>query len=96
MKNTIDFKKMGFKTIEEYDKFLNDRMEFMMDKIKFEELKQACISNYKEYLEVCDDVDDADIEINSANNIDELVNILDGMGFNGDEAYKFILNSILD
>ena len=34
MKNTIDFKKMGFKTIEEYDKFLNDRMEFMMGKIK--------------------------------------------------------------
>ena len=67
--------------------------------ITFEKLKQACISNYKEYLDV-DGIEvpilDEDIEINSANDIDELVDILDGLGFNGDEAYKFILNSILD
>ena len=29
-----DFKKMGFKTKEEYNKFLDDKMNDMMDKIK--------------------------------------------------------------
>ena len=66
--------------------------------ITFEQLKQACINNYREYISDISDSDDEDndaIEIEEAGNIDELVNILDGMGFNGDEAYDFILNSIL-
>jgi hypothetical protein len=41
--------------------------------------------------------DNTDIknEIQSANNVSELVNILDGMGFNSNEAYGFIFDSIL-
>ena len=66
--------------------------------ITFEQLKQACINNYREYISDISDSDDEDndaIEIEEAGNIDELVNILDGMGFNGDEAYDFIFSSIL-
>ena len=36
-----------------------------------------------------------DSELDEASNIDELVNILDGLGFNGDEAYNFIFDAIL-
>jgi hypothetical protein len=69
--------------------------------ITFEQVKQACINNYSEYLEnVIDDEGEGDYgdelnKIDSATNIDELVSILDGMGFNGDEAYDFIFESIL-
>jgi hypothetical protein len=66
--------------------------------ITFEQLKQACVNNYMEYVSDVSDSDDEDndaVEIKGAGNIDELVNILDEMGFNGDEAYDFIFDSIL-
>jgi hypothetical protein len=66
--------------------------------ITFEQLKQACIENYNEYNfsddgEIFDD--EIANELNQATNVDELVNILDGMGFNGNGAYDFMLGSIL-
>ena len=68
--------------------------------ITFEQVKQACINEYSKYSENFTDsgemYDDEILnEINSATNIDELVNILDGMGFGGNGAYDFIFDSIL-
>jgi hypothetical protein len=71
--------------------------------ITFEQLKQAVFTLYKEYSGGDVNAEDSffgdniDIknEIQSANNVSELVNILDGMGFNGNEAYDFIFDSIL-
>ena len=62
--------------------------------ITFEQLKQACINEYKEYsFDEEDEVEDS--ELDEATDIEELVNILDGLGFNGNEAYNFIFNSIM-
>jgi hypothetical protein len=62
--------------------------------ITFEQLKQACINEYKEYsFDEEDEVEDS--ELDEATDIEELVNILDGLGFNGNEAYDFIFNSIM-
>jgi len=62
--------------------------------ITFEQLKQACINEYKEYsFDEEDEVEDT--ELDEATDIEELVNILDGLGFNGNEAYNFIFNSIM-
>ncbi len=68
--------------------------------IRFGQLKQACIESYNRY--ASDFTDDGEIyddevlnELNQAKNVDELVNILDGLGFNGKEAYDFIFDSIL-
>jgi len=60
--------------------------------ISFRQLKGAVVENYVEY--------GTDDELNgmsiiNARNIDELVNVLDGLGFNGKEAYDFIFDSIL-
>jgi predicted choloylglycine hydrolase len=67
--------------------------------ITFEQLKQACVNNYDNYVSGFDDEEDLhqpfETGLDDTNNIDELVNILDGMGFNGDEAYDFIFSSIL-
>jgi hypothetical protein len=71
--------------------------------ITFEQLKQAVFTLYKEYSGRDVDAEDSffgdntDIknEIQSANNVSELINVLDGMGFNGNEAYDFIFDSIL-
>ena len=65
--------------------------------ITFEQLKQACSNNYKEYLKISDgeDLTQEDNEIDKAEGLDDLVNILDGLGFNGNEAYDFIFDSIL-
>jgi len=65
--------------------------------ITFEQLKQACVKNY---IEGTEDLDDYDYRetidgINEAEDIDDLINMLDGLGFNGYEAYDFIFNSIL-
>jgi hypothetical protein len=57
--------------------------------MNFEDLKQAVIASYAEY-----GSDSAGDELNKAMDIDELVNILDGLGFNGKEAYDFIFDSI--
>ena len=62
--------------------------------ITFEQLKQACINEYKNYsFDELDEVEDS--ELDEATDIEELVNILDGLGFNGDEAYDFIFSVIL-
>lgn len=62
--------------------------------ITFEQLKQACINEYKNYsFDELDEVEDS--ELDEATDIEELVNILDGLGFNGDEAYDFIFSAIL-
>ena len=62
--------------------------------ITFEQLKQACINEYKKYS--FDEEDETeDSELDEATNIEELVTILDGLGFNGDEAYDFIFSAIL-
>jgi hypothetical protein len=68
--------------------------------ITFEQLKQACIESYNEYSNSF--TDDGEIyddeilsELNKASDMDELVNMLDGLGFNGNEAYDFIFDSIL-
>jgi len=68
--------------------------------ITFEQLKQACIESYNEYSnsftndgEIYDD--EILSELNKASDMDELVNMLDGLGFNGNEAYNFIFDSIL-
>ena len=78
--------------------------------IRFGQLKQACIESYKEYAsDFTDSVfggkyyvrngeiydNEALNELNQAKNVGELVNILDGLGFNGKEAYDFIFDSIL-
>jgi len=60
--------------------------------ISFGQLKGAVVENYVE--------NGTDDELNgmliiNARNIDELVNVLDGLGFNGKEAYDFIFESIL-
>jgi hypothetical protein len=58
--------------------------------ITFEQVKQACIDVYNNIVDSYDKT-----EIDDADNIEELVSILDGMGFNGYEAYDFIFDSIL-
>jgi hypothetical protein len=69
-----------------------------MKKLTFEELKQNCVDNYQSYLEIYDEEDicQENNEINNASNMNELINILDGLGFNNNEAYEFIFNSILE
>jgi hypothetical protein len=68
--------------------------------ITFEQVKQACINEYSKYSENFTDDgemydDEISNEISQATDINELVNILDGMGFNGNGAYDFIFDSIL-
>ena len=65
--------------------------------ITFEQLKQACSNSYKEYYLTFfyHHLPQEDNEIDKAEGLDDLVNILDGLGFNGNEAYDFIFDSIL-
>ena len=64
--------------------------------ITFEQLKQAIESSYAEFLKDVDDDNEGEGGyFDDATDINELVDILDGLGFNGDEAYEFILDSIL-
>ena len=57
--------------------------------ISFEQLKQAVIENYEVKYGITGE------ELNKAKSPNELVNILDGLAFNGKEAYDFIFESIL-
>ena len=90
-------KKLELKQIirEEIQKSLKEQTNTGL--ITFEQLKQACIENYNEYISDVTDGNQSldDSELDEASNIDELVNILDGLGFNGDEAYNFIFDAIL-
>jgi hypothetical protein len=64
--------------------------------ITFEQLKQAIESSYAEFLKDVDDDNEGEGGyFDDATDINELVDILDGLGFNGDEAYEFIFDSIL-
>jgi hypothetical protein len=64
--------------------------------ITFEQLKQAIESSYAEFLkDVEDDNEGEGGYFDEATDINELVDILDGLGFNGDEAYEFLFDSIL-
>jgi hypothetical protein len=89
--------KLGSEEIPDYDNDLNENQDSSTGLITFEQLKQACIENYSEYISDMTDGNQSldDSELDEASNIDELVNILDGMGFNGDEAYDFIFGAIL-
>jgi hypothetical protein len=87
---------------EEYNKITNTQSikeQQNTGLITFEQLKQACIESYNEYLNPS--TDDSEIynevigDLGQATNVDELVNMLDGRGFNGNEAYNFIFGSIL-
>jgi len=62
--------------------------------ISFGQLKQAVIKSYAEFGTTGEELIGPGI-INKATDIDELVNVLDGLGFNGKEAYDFIFDSIL-
>jgi tryptophanyl-tRNA synthetase len=87
----------GFdKTYPQYSK-KNIKEETNTGLITFEQLKQSCIESYKEYLEEYDsDEDEAVMEsFDEVVNMEELLDLLDGMGFNGNEAYDFIFDSIL-
>ena len=64
--------------------------------ITFEQLKQAIESSYAEFSG--DEDNDNENEggyFDEATDVNELVYILDELGFNGDEAYEFIFDSIL-
>ena len=64
--------------------------------ITFEQLKQAIESFYAEFSG--DEDNDNENEggyFDEATDVNELVYILDELGFNGDEAYEFIFDSIL-
>lgn len=64
--------------------------------ITFEQLKQAIESSYAEFLKDVDDDNEGEGGyFDETTDINELVDILDGLGFNGDEAYEFIFDSIL-
>jgi hypothetical protein len=80
---------------EEISKVLNEGNTGL---ITFDQAKQACAEKYKEYTQI-DFSEEAlggvDEEIMEAKNMDQLVDVLDGLGFNGDEAYEFIFDAIL-
>ena len=88
---------------EEYNKIVNTQSIKEQENtglITFEQLRQACLESYNEFSNSFTDDgemydDEIQDEINRASDMDELVNILDGLGFNGNEAYDFIFDSIL-
>jgi len=71
--------------------------------ISFEQVKQAVWNEYKEYLDPYKDIPgelpegmvEESNNILNAVNLEELTYILDQLGFNKDEAYYFILESII-
>lgn len=70
--------------------------------ITFEQLKQACANSYEEYISSFEDEDEDNdgmseeiVAINQSKDMGELIDTLDALGFNGDEAYDFIFDSIL-
>jgi hypothetical protein len=70
--------------------------EILTGLITFEQVKQAVESFYSEFLkDIDDDNEDEGGYFDEATDVNELVDILDGLGFNGDEAYEFIFDSIL-
>jgi hypothetical protein len=64
----------------------------------FKELKEKVALSYMEYLDFLspDEQNEYVSVIFEADSVSQIVYILDGMGFNGDEAYEFIIESILE
>ena len=68
-----------------------------MNKLSFEQVRQLVYNYYREGIpEEWKEESENGIEIMDAGSIDELVEILDGLGFNGYEAFEFILESIIE
>lgn len=61
--------------------------------ITFNQIKLACAKNYSDLSGGEDNENQEDIL--DAADINELLSILDSLGFNGDEAYEFIFDSII-
>ena len=61
--------------------------------ITFNQIKLACAKKYSDISGGEDNENQEDIL--SAVDMNELLSILDSLGFNGDEAYEFIFDSII-
>lgn len=68
-----------------------------MDKLTFEQVKQMVYDNFIDGIEedILEEEGD-EVEILKAESIGDLIDFLDGMGFNGYEAFEFILESIIE
>jgi hypothetical protein len=62
--------------------------------ITFEQLKQACIEYLKDFMDDFNEDSDED-SFESAKDLDDLLNMLDEMGFEENEAYEIIFRAIL-
>jgi len=60
-------------------------------RITFTQLKRIVAEGYRE----CAEGADEDKLIFSCKNMDELIDALDNMGFNGNMAYEFIIDSLV-
>jgi hypothetical protein len=67
-----------------------------MKKLTFKQVKQMVYNNYINGMpkDLLDEEGD-EVEILKTESIGDLINFLDGMGFNGYEAYEFLLESIV-
>lgn len=72
--------------------------------VKFEQIKQACIDEYSNLVAIpvemefelpLEENQSIDEEFKDVETIDDLVNTLDWLGFNGNEAYRFIFDCII-
>lgn len=61
--------------------------------VTFEQIKKTIISAYNEYEGL--DAQDDNEEFDDVEDMEQLINVLDGLGFNGQEAYDFIFDAIL-
>ena len=86
---------------EERNNSLNEEEMASSGLITFEEIKQAVENEYitieMEAMggEEEDYIGDIKRDFDECTSIDDLVRVLDGLGFNGDEAYDYIFDSIL-
>ena len=68
-----------------------------MKKLTFEQVKQMVYDNFIDGMpeDVLEEEGD-EVEISKTESIGELLDWLDSMGFNGYEAYEFLLESIIE
>jgi predicted transcriptional regulator len=79
---------------EEISKNMNEQTNVGL--ITFEQLKQACIDEYLQHIPDGSNEDEAVMEgFDEVTNMEELIELLDGMGYNGYEAFEFIFDAIL-
>jgi hypothetical protein len=65
----------------------------------FEELKEKVALSYGEYFSQLSQEEQSELffsDIEEADTVINLANVLDAMGFNGEESYLFIIKSILE